>query len=73
MIKQKGVCDECGKEFEINGGCFAISLNVYSENPKIMQMNIYKNIFQAPEDYVHLCGKQCLYKFIDKEIDVNFG
>jgi hypothetical protein len=73
MIKQKGVCDECGKEFEINGGCYAINLTMYSTEPKIMQINLYSEIKKAPDDYVHLCGKQCLYKFLDREIDTNFG
>lgn len=70
MIKQKGVCDVCTKEFELNNGCFAVLVEeeVGLGNKPHITIRI-ASILASGEAYSHVCGKACLYRMIDKHID----
>jgi hypothetical protein len=73
MIKQKGVCDVCTKEFELNGGSFGVkidadNLDYYSHN---FTFTVLLSAKAAPSDspFLHVCGKACLYRLFDQHID----
>lgn len=70
MIKQKGVCDVCMSEFELNGGTFGVKV-IKSEEGTIPRtvIEIFHNAHEAPEGYQHICGKACLYRLVDTFID----
>ncbi|MGD9579585.1 MAG: hypothetical protein AB7Y74_15210 [Syntrophorhabdus sp.] len=69
MIKRKGVCDICAKEFELNEGSFAIriiedKLDRYSKKWMVTIVGCVKD---APDEgFSHVCGKTCLYRALDK-------
>jgi hypothetical protein len=65
-IKQKGVCDVCTKEFELNGGSFGVSI-INVGNGEI-NVSIFP-VKSAPDGVSHVCGKACLYRMLDSYID----
>lgn len=74
MIKQKGVCDSCGKEYE-----FVSSFAIRIVGDEIRgQLNYIKvshvaDVIKLDDNYRHVCGKACLYRMIDEFIDKNGG
>lgn len=65
MIKSKGVCDICQKEFEIGNGCFAVQFN---HDKGVLEMKIWTDLLTSPrEDWiVDICGKECLYRHLER-------
>jgi hypothetical protein len=67
MLKQKGVCDLCTMEFELNTGRFAVHSAAIH---KTLTITIAP-IDEAPEGSKHVCGKACLHRMIDQLIESN--
>ena len=71
MIKRKGVCDFCEREFELNEGSFAI--RIFEDGPdhssRKWTVTILSCVKDVPEEgFSHVCGKACLYRAIDEFI-----
>jgi len=69
MIKRKGVCDVCTKEFELNDGSFAIRMveEEYDRYRRKWTVTVLSCIQDAPEEgFSHVCGKTCLYRAMDQ-------
>jgi hypothetical protein len=70
MIKQKGVCDVCTKEFELNGGSFGVKFTQSeADTTQRTVIEIFHSAKEAPTGYQHVCGKACLYRLVDGIID----
>ncbi|NLW34544.1 hypothetical protein [Syntrophorhabdus aromaticivorans] len=71
MIKRKGVCDICTKEFELNDGSFAIRIieDNLNRHSKKWTVTVLSCIEDASDDgFSHVCGKACLYRAMDEFI-----
>jgi len=69
MIKRKGVCDICTKEFELNAGSFALRIveDTFDRYSKKWTVTVLSCIKDAPEEgFSHVCGKTCLYRAMDQ-------
>lgn len=69
MIKQKGVCDVCTGEFELNGGTFGVKVTQGGEDVQRTTVFIVHGAAKSPEGYNHVCGKACLYRMLDEHLD----
>ncbi|OPY80635.1 MAG: hypothetical protein A4E65_01408 [Syntrophorhabdus sp. PtaU1.Bin153] len=71
MIKHKGVCDICTKEFELSDGSFAIRIaeDSLDRHSRKWTITVLSCIQDAPDDgFSHVCGKACLYRAMDEFI-----
>lgn len=71
MIKRKGVCDVCTREFELDEGSFAIGIaeDIVDRHVKKWTVTILSSVQEAPgEGFSHVCGKTCLYRAMDEFI-----
>ncbi len=69
MIKRKGVCDVCTREFELNEGSFAVRITkeITDRHGIKWTATILNSIEDVPEDgFSHVCGKACLYRAMDE-------
>jgi hypothetical protein len=72
MIKRKGVCDVCTREFELEEGSFGIrimedNLGPSSRKWMITVMDCVDGCLD--EGFSHVCGMACLYQAISEVID----
>jgi hypothetical protein len=76
MIKQKGVCDVCGREFELDEGSFGITI---SEEDRGASGGRWTITFAScahgclNEGFSHVCGMACLYEAISGAVDKKHG
>ncbi len=71
MIKRKGICDICDKEFELSDGSFAIRVveDSLDRHSKKWVVTILSCIQDAPDDgFSHVCGRACLCRALDEFI-----
>ncbi len=71
MIKRKGVCDVCTREFELDKTSFAIGITEEILDHRVTKwtVTILGSVEEAPgEGFSHVCGKTCLYRAIDEFI-----
>lgn len=71
MIRRKGVCDICGKEFELHEGSFAIQMieDRLDRCPNRWTFTVLSCVDDVPaEGFSHVCGKACLYRAMDELI-----
>lgn len=69
MIKRKGVCDVCTREFELDEGSFAlrISEEIADRHGVKWTATIFNSVQDPPgEGFSHACGKACLYRAMDQ-------
>jgi hypothetical protein len=72
MIKQKGVCDVCGREFELDEGSFGIAIAEDEFAPSSKRWTITVASCAGGclhEGLFHVCGMACLYEAISSAVD----
>lgn len=72
MIKCKGVCDACKKEFDLDAGSFAVKIEKdnFDGCSDKWTVTILRSTNDAVgfEGFFHACGKTCLYRTINNVI-----
>ena len=72
MIKQKGVCDVCGREFELDDGSFGIAIveGDFTSSSKKWTITVVSCANGCLHDGLfHVCGMACLYEAISSAVD----
>jgi hypothetical protein len=75
MLITKAVCDQerCKKEFSLDNGGYTIcvlpSKEVKLGPPSILTIGIKKTEADDCENDNHVCGKECLHKWIDQQLE----
>jgi len=72
MIKRKGVCDVCTREFELDEGSFAIGIaeDIVDRHVRKWTVTILSSVQEAPgEGFSHVCGESCLFRAMEQAIE----
>jgi hypothetical protein len=72
MIKRKGVCDVCTREFELEEGSFGVRIMEDNLGPASKKWTI--TVLDCvdgclDEGFSHVCGMACLYQALSEVID----
>jgi hypothetical protein len=72
MIKRKGVCDVCTREFELDEGSFGIRIS--EDNASASSRKWVITVSSCvdgclDEGFSHVCGMACLYEAISEAIE----
>jgi hypothetical protein len=70
MLKLVGVCSVCNKQFDTNNGGYQIQSSA-DESEQHFVLSKCKSRWEWSAE--HVCGKECLYKWIDERIDETSG
>jgi hypothetical protein len=72
MIKRKGICDVCTREFELEEGSFGTRITEGNLGPSSRKWEI--TVVSCvdgciDEGFLHVCGMACLYQAISEVVD----